>query len=66
MRCVRKLLVLFAILPVFAIGCGPASMDDNVTQEQLEAEALIDQAEEDAEETEGNEGDDTDNENEGE
>ncbi|HJN09173.1 MAG TPA: hypothetical protein QF564_10820 [Pirellulaceae bacterium] len=53
MRCVWKLLVLFAILPVFAIGCGPASMNDDVTQEEIDSEAAEAEEGEAAEESEG-------------
>jgi len=60
MRCFWKLLVLFAILPAFAIGCGSTSTTDNVSQETLEAEAAVDDAEEDAEEMLRNEGDESD------
>jgi hypothetical protein len=50
MRCVWKLLVLFAVLPVSAIGCGAGTTSDNVTQEELATQAAEDDAEEEADE----------------
>ena len=59
MRCFWKLFVVLAVLPVFSVGCGPAYMDDNVTQEEVDAEAAEAVSEESSEESEGT-GDESD------
>ena len=64
MRCVWNFLIVFAILPIFAIGCGPATMTDNVSQEELDADAAEAEDGEAAEEAEAaigdEDGDDSD------